>query len=29
MEKDSFKTDKPLYDYNIKYDYSKLPNCLI
>ncbi len=29
MKKDPFKTDKPLYDYNIKYDYSKLPNCLI
>ena len=23
--KDPFKTDKPLYDYNIEYDISKLP----
>lgn len=28
-KKDPFKTDKPLYDYNIEYDYSKLPNSLI
>ena len=28
QKKDLFKTDKPLYDYNIKYDYSKLPNSL-
>ena len=30
MEKkeNPFKTDKPLYDYNIKYDYSHLPNEL-
>lgn len=27
-EKDVFKTDKPLYDYNIKYDYSNLPREL-
>lgn len=25
---DPFKTDKPLYDYNIKYDYSHLPEEL-
>lgn len=25
---DPFKTDKPLYDYNIKYDYSGLPEDL-
>ena len=23
-----FKTDKPLYDYNIEYDYSHLPDSL-
>lgn len=28
MEKDPFKTDKPLYDYSIKYDVSHLPNEL-
>lgn len=28
IEKDPFKTDKPLYDYNIKYDYSHLPQNL-
>ncbi len=28
-EKDPFKTDKPLYDYNIKYDYPHLPSYLI
>lgn len=28
MEKDLYKTDKPLYDYNIVYDYSQLPNQL-
>lgn len=28
-KKDPFKTDKPLYDYNIKYDYSHLPVSLI
>lgn len=28
QKKDPFKTDKPLYDYNIEYDYSKLPNPL-
>lgn len=27
-EKDPFKTDKPLYDYSIEYDISKLPNDL-
>lgn len=27
-KKDPFKTDKPLYDYNIKYDYSHLPTPL-
>lgn len=26
--KDLFKTDKPLYDYNIEYDYSHLPESL-
>ncbi len=25
---DPFKTDKPLYDYNIDYDYSHLPRRL-
>ena len=29
QKKDPFKTDKPLYDYNINYDYSHLPNDLI
>lgn len=28
-KKDPFKTDKPLYDYNIEYDYSHLPSFLI
>lgn len=28
MEKDPFKTDKPLYDYSINYDVSHLPNEL-
>ncbi len=28
-KKDPFKTDKPLYDYSIEYDYSSLPKCLI
>lgn len=28
MQKDPFKIDKPLYDYNIKYDYSHLPLAL-
>ncbi len=28
QKKDPFKTDHPLYDYNIKYDYSHLPNSL-
>ena len=28
MEKDLFKTDKPLYDYSINYDVSHLPNEL-
>lgn len=28
MKNDPFKTDKPLYDYDIKYDYSHLPNSL-
>jgi len=28
LENDPFKTDKPLYDYNIKYDYSHLPEPL-
>lgn len=28
MEKDPFKNDKPLYDYDIEYDYSHLPNSL-
>lgn len=28
-KKDPFKTDKPLYDYSISYDYSKLPKDLI
>lgn len=28
MGKDLYKTDKPLYDYNIIYDYSQLPNQL-
>lgn len=27
-ENDPFKTDKPLYDYDIVYDYSHLPNTL-
>ena len=27
-KKDPFKTDKPLYDYSIEYDYSSLPNPL-
>lgn len=26
---DPFKTDKPLYDYSIEYDYSHLPKILI
>ena len=26
--KDPFKTDKPLYDYSIEYDISKLPKAL-
>lgn len=29
QKKDPFKTDKPLYDYNISYDYSKLSKDLI
>lgn len=28
MKKDPFKTDKPLYDYSIEYDYSHLPDML-
>ena len=28
MEKDVFKTDKPLYDYSIKYDITSLPKDL-
>lgn len=28
QKKDPFKTDKPLYDYSIEYDYSSLPNPL-
>lgn len=28
MEKDPFKTDKPLYDYEIDYDISHLPKSL-
>ena len=28
MEKDPFKTNKPLYDYSINYDVSHLPNEL-
>ena len=28
QKKDPFKTDKPLYDYNIEYDYSHLPESL-
>ena len=28
QQKDPFKTDKPLYDYNIDYDYSNLPDNL-
>lgn len=27
-KKDPFKTDKPLYDYNIEYDITKLPRDL-
>lgn len=27
-EDNPFKTDKPLYDYDIEYDYSHLPNAL-
>ena len=27
-KKEPFKTDKPLYDYSIIYDYSKLPDEL-
>lgn len=27
--KDPFKTDEPLYDYSIEYDYSHLPKDLI
>ena len=27
-KKDPFKTDKPLLDHNIEYDYSHLPNAL-
>lgn len=29
QKNDPFKTDKPLYDYSIEYDYSHLPNSLI
>ena len=29
QNKDSFKTDKPLYDYSISYNYSKLPKDLL
>ena len=29
MEKDSFKTDVPLYDHNIKYNYQKLSKTLV
>lgn len=28
QKKDPFKTDEPLYDYSIEYDYSHLPNEL-
>ena len=28
VQKDPFKTNKPLYDYNIEYDYSHLPDIL-
>lgn len=28
QEKDPFKTDKPLYDYSIEYNYSHLPKPL-
>lgn len=28
-KKDPFKTDKPLYDHSIEYDYNKLPKSLI
>lgn len=28
QKNDLFKTDKPLYDYNIEYDYSHLPDTL-
>ncbi len=28
QKKDPFKTDKPLYDYSIEYDYSHLPDTL-
>lgn len=29
MEKDPFKSDVPLYDHNIKYNYQKLPKTLV
>ena len=28
QKNDPFKTDKPLYDYTIEYDYSHLPDTL-
>lgn len=29
MEKDPFKSDVPLYDHNIKYNYQNLPKTLV
>ena len=29
MEKDPFKSDVPLYNHNIKYNYQKLPKTLV
>ena len=29
MEKDSFKSDVPLYNHNIKYNYQKLPKTSV